>query len=460
MDYTNSAGGASQQAGEKLLIILAVTLVISVMNATMFTVALPTISAEFMLTAAQVSWIMTGYIIVYAVGSAIYGKLADKYRLKDLLTIGLSFFALGSIIGLMATEYWMIVGGRVFQAAGAAVIPAAAMIIPVRYFSQEMRGRALGIVSSGMALGGALGPIFAGVITGAASWRLLFLLSLLPLLTLPFYRKYLCDDHRKEGKTDFLGGLLLAGSVAVLLLSITKGNWVLSIAGIALLGLFVFRIYTAQDPFIRPTLLQNRNYSAGILIAFLSTGLNFFGVPFIIPLMLTNINKLEPIMIGLIMFPGALIAALLGRKGGKLADEKGNVFLVYTAAALLFLSFSFLSLSAGMSAVIIMLLLISCGVGQIFMQIAMSNTVSQTLSKEQTGVGMGLFMMLNFISGATATTLIGKILDLGHPTFQLNPFLVNKQALSYSNIFAVLSIMLIVVLLAYKRQFGSNKEII
>ena len=185
----------SSQNADKLLAVLVVTLIFSVMNGTMFNVALPEIGKEFNLVPSEVSWIMTSYMVVYAVGSIVMGKLADKYRLKDLLTYGLLIFALGSLLGLLATEYWVIILGRVIQAAGASVLPATAMIIPVRYFAPE-KGRALGTSAVGLALGNALGPVAAGLITSFGSWRLMFVLSLLPLLTLPFFRKYL--DNAKE----------------------------------------------------------------------------------------------------------------------------------------------------------------------------------------------------------------------------------------------------------------------
>jgi hypothetical protein len=81
-----------KNVGELLLGILVFTLIISVMNATMFNVVLPTISKQFQLSPSQVSWIITGYMIVYAIGSVTYGKLTDRYSLKNLLTFGLLFF--------------------------------------------------------------------------------------------------------------------------------------------------------------------------------------------------------------------------------------------------------------------------------------------------------------------------------------------------------------------------------
>ncbi len=87
------------------------------------------------------------------------------FSLKNLLTFGLLFFAIGSVVGLVAIQYWMVIVGRIVQATGASIIPAIAMIMPVRYFSPERRGRALGTVAIGFALGLALGPIIAGVVS-------------------------------------------------------------------------------------------------------------------------------------------------------------------------------------------------------------------------------------------------------------------------------------------------------
>jgi len=437
-----------QNNGEKLLRVLFFTLVLSVMNVSMFNVVLPTISREFQLTSSEVSWMVTAYMIVYAIGSVTYGKLADKYRLKDLLTFGLLFFAIGSAVGMFATEYWMVIVGRVLQSLGASVIPATAMIVPVRYFSPEKRGRALGTTASGLALGTAIGPIISGFVSSVFSWRMLFLISLLSLLTLPFYRKYLDDRKGEAGRTDLIGGGLLAATVATLLLAVTNGSWLLAGTGLVLFILFVFRIQRAADPFVQPQLFQNKAYSYGVGIAFIATGLSF-GIPFITPQMLANLHHLSPAMIGFIMFPGAIASSLLGRTGGRLADERGNTFLLYLASTLQLLCFGCLSLFAGMSPYLVMATLIMGNLGQTFMQIAMSNTISRTLTRQQTGIGMGLFSMLNFISGATATALIGRVLDHGPPALQFSPLSMPREAVVYSNTYLFLGVLVVLVLFLY-----------
>ncbi|MCR8844258.1 MFS transporter [Paenibacillus sp. SC116] len=440
---------------DKLLRVLVVTLIFSVMNGTMFNVALPAIGHEFSLLPSQVSWIMTSYMVLYAVGSVVFGKLADNYRLKDLLTYGLLVFAFGSIVGMLAAEYWMIIVGRILQAAGASVLPAIAMIIPIRYFSPEKRGRALGTSAIGLALGSALGPVVSGLITSVGSWRMLFLFSLLPLLTLPFFRKYL-DDAKGEAKAiDFLGGGLLGGTVALILLAITQSNLWMLVGGVVLLVLFIIRIRTAANPFIQPELFINQSYSVGLLLTFMATAMSF-SITFMTPQYLTALNELSASSIGFVLTPAALAAALLGRKGGKLADEHGNSALIKTASLLMLLCFMLLSTFVGISPYAIAIILMLGNVGQTFMSIGMSNTISRTLTREQTGVGMGLFSMLNFISGAIAMSVIGKMLDSGSTSLRLNPFMMNESAYVYSNIFLVLFIVTLIVWGLYRIQFGSS----
>ncbi|WP_409344968.1 MFS transporter [Paenibacillus sp. MBLB4367] len=441
---------------DKLLRVLVFALIFSVMNGTMFNVALPVIGKEFQLAPSQLSWIMTGYMVIYAIGSIVFGKLADKYRLKDLLTFGLLLFAAGSIVGMAASDYGMIILGRVLQAAGASVLPATAMIIPIRYFAPELRGRALGTSAIGLALGSALGPAVAGLIASVGSWRLLFLFSLLSLATLPYFRKYLDDERGNAGFIDYVGGGLLAASVALFLLAITQSSWMLSAAGLVLMGLFIARIRTAADPFIQPAIFRNTNFTVGLLMAFLATAMNF-GLTFMTPQYLAKLNGLSPGSIGLVLFPAAIAAAVMGRRGGRLADERGNPFLVAVASIMMLLCYALLSTYVGASPYWIAVLLIAGNVGQTFMQIAMSGTISRTLAKEQVGVGMGLFSMLNFISGAVSMSVIGKALDNPSSSLQLNAFAWKEGANTYSNIFVVLCLLTVVIAGVYRFQFGAAR---
>lgn len=444
--------GAPQHAGERLILVLGFTLVVSVMSATMFNIVLPEIRAEFQLTFTQVSWVTTAYLLIYAIGTVIYGKLADSYKLKNLLTFGLIFFSFGSMIGLIAQAYWVVLLGRILQATGAAVIPATAGIVPVRYFPPERRGKAIGTAMTGLAVGGAIGPLIAAFLMSIVTWRWLFCIPLLTLLTIPFYRKYLVDDERKAGNIDWLGGALLAATAALLLLAITNGLWLSGIGSLVLFLLFILRIRVAANPFIRPQLFRNRSFSRVLLIAFLTSGIGY-SLAFLSPQLLAQVNGLAPQTIGFVLVPASAATALLGRQAGKLADQKGNPFVFYTASALLQVGFLLLSFFVGIPAIYIALFLILGNVGQSFMMIVLSNTLSRALPQNETGVGMGLLSMLNFISGAVAASLYSTILNEGART-SWHGMVTNPAAFAYSNLYLILALLHTLVLIYYFYQIG------
>ena len=103
---------------KKITIALGFIIFFSVLNGITFPVAVPDISSDFHLLPSEVSWVMTGYILVFAVGSLIYGKLAGLYPVRNLITIGLILMNLGSIIGLLSVQYPMLLAARMMQAAG------------------------------------------------------------------------------------------------------------------------------------------------------------------------------------------------------------------------------------------------------------------------------------------------------------------------------------------------------
>ncbi|WP_438433901.1 MFS transporter [Gorillibacterium sp. sgz500922] len=434
---------------DKLLAVMRFTLMISVLNGSVFNLVLPEIAREFRLPPSQVSWMASGYMLVYAVGSVVYGKLADRYRLKGLLTFGLLFFAAGSSLGAFARGFGMIVAARVLQAAGSSVVPAAAMLVPVRWFPPERRGRALASNAVGIALGNAAGPVAAALIAGPAGWRWLFPLALLGLAALPFLRRLLAAEPARSGpRTDWLGAALLTGAAACLLLAVTRSAWPLAALGAALAALFVLRIRTASAPFVDPALFAARRYSLGLAVAFAANAVGF-SLPFLMPQLLAKVNGLSSARVGWVMLPGALASVLLGRRGGRFADRHGNAALLRLAASLQAACCLLLSTFAGASSVATGAIYAIGYLGQTLMLVALSGTVAAALPPEQAGVGMGLFSMLNFLSSAATATLIGKLLDR-QPSRALNPFQTNPAAYGFSNLLAGELAVIALIVMAYR----------
>ncbi|WP_421664480.1 MFS transporter [Lysinibacillus telephonicus] len=444
-----------KQGNEKLLIIMMLTVTLSSMSILLFNFVLPQISKEFQLTNSQVSWVTSAYTLLYGIGTAIYGKLADRYKLKNLLIFGLLLFAIASLLGFFSNSYWVLLVARCLQATGAATIPATATLVPIRYFPLEKRGTAMGTVFIGTALGSALGPIVSSLVVSVVDWRWLFCIPLLLLLTLPFYLKYLGDEEGTNTSIDWLGGGLLALSVAQILLGVTN-NAMWFIGGIVALVLFIYRIRLAKYPFIQPELFKNKTYISYLILAFFVTGIGY-SLFFLTPLVLADVQNLPVNLIGVAMVPAAATTALLNRQGGKIADLKGTSTLFITASGLLIVCFFLLSTFIYSNAVLIALFLVIGNVGQSFMMIVMSKSVSLTLPSEHSGVGMGLLMMQNFIAGSIAVGIYGKTVDIVVNS-SWNPFNQLSIGATFSNIFFVLFILHVIILFVYTLSKGLYKK--
>ena len=423
---------------KKITFPLSFIIFFSVLNGMMFQVAIPDISAEYNLLPSEVSWVMTGYILVFAVGALIYGKLADIYPAKRLITIGLVLMNAGSVLGLFSTWYPMLIIARLIQAGGGAAIPALAMIVVTRYFPANLRGNMLGIIASTVALAAGLGPIMGGFISDMFSWKYLFLFSLATIFAIPSLRSILPAEKKMPDTFDSLGAVLIGGGSSSLLIFVTMGNkWFLA-ASVIMTGYFLFHIKKAANPFVSPSLFSNKHYRNTVITTFLSIG-SVFGMLFMVPIMLRDLLGLSSNSIGLTLFPGAMSAVLVGVIGGRLSDRKGSRFVVYLGSAILTAGFLALSTVAGQKAWVVASALIISYAGFALLQSSLPHTISISLSKEQTGIGMGIYNLLFFVSGAFSTAGIGRLLDFRSTGFCLNPVNVCTEGWIYSNIFVMLA---------------------
>ncbi|MFC4600845.1 MFS transporter [Cohnella hongkongensis] len=447
-----------EKTGIKLMRFMLATVALSSMSVLMFSIVIPEIARELELSLAQVSWLSSGYILVYAFGTVTYGKLADRFQLKNILTFGLILFATGSLIGLFSPSFAAALAGRLIQAAGASVVPAMAMLIPVRYFAPERRASAMSMTAIGLALGNVLGPVVSAMIVSFAGWRWLFVPPMLLLVLLPFFRKYLdLPASAPSARFDGWGGALLLAAMSLLLLGITYGSWELIVLGVLTLPAFYLRIRYSRHPFIQPQLFRNAGYRTGLLMTILVAGIAN-GLFYLSPIMFAGVYEMKAEWIGYALVPAAFASALLGKKGGKLADRKGSFALYSLAAGLMIACFVLLSVSVGEIGMwFIPFILILGNVGQTFMQVAIANAVSTTLPPDQVGVGMGLFSMSNFIALGMSTGLYSLLVEGG----ALGWSLLHDDPLSsmFGNLYLILALMHALLLGYYYRSQVKRKTL-
>lgn len=409
----------------------------------MFNVAVPDIAAEFGLLPSTASWVMTAYIVVFAVGSLLYGKLADRYSVRMLITAGVVLLNAGSLMGLLARDYPTVVAARTLQACGGSAIPALAMLVATRYFPAHLKGAFLGVIASTVALAAGVGPILGGFVSGFLHWRYLFVFTLLTIFTIPALRGRLPGEYPGRERFDGRGAALMGGGVSCLLFSVTQSEWRLLPVGAGLVLWFALHIRRRDAPFINPALFSNRRYLSTLVTTFFSMG-TIFGMLFAVPIMLRDTNALSSDWIGLVMFPGAMAAVVLGAPGGRLADRKGSAYVAYLGMGLITAGFLLLSTFAGEAPWVITLCLVASYAGFAFIQSSLPHTVSATLPGEHAGVGMGIYNMFFFVSGAFSAATMGRLLDAGPTGFCLNPLNACGPAWKYSNAFVLLAFLVVV----------------
>ncbi len=430
----------------------------AVLNETVFNVSTPMIAAQFSLSPSGVSWIMTIFMVFFGIGSIIYGRLADIFSLRALILVGIIVYNVGSVMGFaLQGSYPLVIAARAIQGIGGSAIPALVFVVVARYFDPSQRGKIFGFITSTVSLAIGLGPVLGGLVSGSLHWSYLFLVPLLMLVSVPFFSRELPKEPRREGRLDLPGAALIALTVGALIVFLNFSRWYYLAAFLGLLFLFIVRIRTAADPFIKPSLFSNRRFRSGVIVGFCLFSI-VIGTIFLIPLMLNDVHHLGATQIGLILFPGAISSVVFGPIAGTLSDRKGSTFVVAIGLALLVASIVLMSTLLGVSPLPVARALLLTYVGFSLVQTAMINAVSQTLAEEETGIGMGLFNLVGILSGAVGTALVGKILTGRWLDFSLLPLATMNRGREYSNLMLAFAVVVILGGVLYLRSFRDARS--
>jgi MFS transporter, DHA2 family, metal-tetracycline-proton antiporter len=412
----------------------------AVLNETVFNVSIPKIAEQFSLSASGVGWVMT---IFLGIGSVIYGKLSDIYSLGRLINIGVGIYVVGSLLGfVLQYSYPWVVAARAVQGIGASALPALIFAAVARYFPDSERGKVFGLLTSTVSVGIGIGPIVGGFVSATIGWAYLFLIPLFTLLAIPFLNGELPQETRREGAVDLAGAVLVALTVGSLVLYLNISVWYYLVAFVVFLLLLIWRIYTAPDPFITPSLFRNVRFRNGVIVGFALFSV-VIGNFFLVPLMLHDVHHLDSSQIGLLLFPGAISAVAFGPIAGNLADRRGNSFVVTIGLVLLTASLVSIALVLSVSPLLVGVALLLTNIGFTLFQTAMVNSVSQTLPEQEAGTGMGLYNLVTIISGAVGTALVGKILDGGWLDRAIVPSNGLTNGYAYSNISLIFSLIVV-----------------
>lgn len=312
-------------------------------------------------------------------------------------------------------------------------------------------------MTSAITFGAGFGPLVGGYLTHLLGWKILFGLSLFSVIGLPLLWRFTPKEISTEGHIDIVGAFLSILTALFLLLSVQIHLSFLVLSVIFGL-LMVWHSKRSEDPFFRIELFRNIPYSMSALMIFM-VNLCHIAAYFVLPLMLMHVNGLNEAWAGLIIFPGAILSALVGGRIGNMTDRFGPSIMVHWATLIMAAVFLLISTVVGHSYIWVMFAIFFEYVSYSINQVAISSFASKSLKMEEVGVGMGMLNLLLYVGMAIGTAIFGRVLTLDMRKWNLfsdSPFY------SYSNAFLILSILILTVLVLSaiaKRASRKKKQV-
>ncbi len=313
---------------------------IVLLDGTVVNVALPTIQRALGGGLAAQQWVVNGYLLTLSSLILVGGSLGDLFGERRIFALGVSGFGAASLACALSPTIGVLVAMRALQGvAGALLVPSSLAVI-VNTFPQDERGAAIGSWTAWGAIAGVLGPLAGGELLAIGSWRWLFVINI-PLAAacvwlILFVVPRATPRANSARKVDVPGALLCAAGLAgpvFALIEQPRLGWsspavfVPLIAGVFLLGVFLWHESRAPDPMLPLGLFKRRNFSAGNVETF-SMYAGLAVLFFFLILFLQQIGGYTPLQSGLATLPVTVIMFVCSRRFGALADRFGPRFFM------------------------------------------------------------------------------------------------------------------------------------
>jgi EmrB/QacA subfamily drug resistance transporter len=329
------------------LVILCTASLMTILDGTIVTVALPAIQASLGFTSASLSWVMSAYLIAYAGLLLLSGRLGDLIGRRRVFLAGLAVFVIASLACGLAPSPGALIAARFVQGIGGAMASAVTLGMIVRLFEDPAdQGRAIGAFAFTGAVGASVGLIIGGILVQYASWRWIFFVNLpIGLLTAIAGWRVLAADRGigLRAGADGLGAVLATAGVMLGVFAIVRpADWWAGLAAAGLLAGFAARQATARTPLLPLRILASRNVAGANLAQLLIIGAAM-GFQVIVVLYMQRALGFSPAESGLGLFPTALAIAvvslglsarLAGRFGARTLLVAGLVMITAALALL------------------------------------------------------------------------------------------------------------------------------
>jgi len=403
-----------------LLAIMCLSLVMVVMSVAGLNVALPKLQTDLDATATQLQWIIDSYSLVFAALLLPAGALGDRFGRKKALLFGLTVFAVGSLVGGLATGAGQIIAGRIINGIGAAFVMPATLSLITTVFPPQERSKAIAMWAGFAGAGGAIGPIVSGALLEKFWWGSAFLINV-PIVAAVVAAIVVFSPTSKDPNAtplDPFGALLSLSGLAGLVYGIIEGperGWtdgaILGAFALAIVALTAFLFWERRSthPMLPLTFFQDRRMSVGSGVVTI-TFFVMFGLFFLFTLYLQFVRAYSPFSAGVATLPLAVSLVAVAPRSASLAVKIGSGKVMAVGFLLIAGGFGILCfVDPSMSYFVLAVALVLLGTGLSLTAAPATASIMSAVPNAKAGVGSAVNDTTREVGGALGIAVLGSI---------------------------------------------------
>ncbi|NIK68222.1 EmrB/QacA subfamily drug resistance transporter [Paenibacillus sp. BK033] len=404
-----------------ILFVMILGAFIATLNQTIMSVAGPELMNDFGISATTVQWLTTGYMLVNGILIPITAFLMQRFTTRELFQTSMVLFLAGTVVSALASDFNVLLIGRLIQAAGAGIIMPLLMTVILTLFPPEKRGGAMGMVGFAIIFAPAIGPTLAGWVLENFKWEMMFY-GMIPLAVIVIICGYVFltnVSERSYPKIDVISVILSTIGFGALLYGFSRAGsagWesaevlITIIGGFIALVLFVWRQLISDNPLLDLRAFKYNMYSLTTFINIAITMIMYADM-MLLPLYLQNARGYTAMESGLLLLPGALIMGFLMPVTGRLFDKFGAKWLSVAGMIIVIVTtLGFINLTDTTSYTYLVLMSTGRRIGMALLMMPVQTAGLNQLPNRLNAHGTAISNTIRQVAGAVGTSLLVTIL--------------------------------------------------